>query len=78
MSCISVLLSFIEITCPSLTDPIQGHVTTTSGGKIGSRAEYTCNKGYLLQGEPVRICNEEGYWTGEEPYCTPIEGIYDI
>ena len=35
----------------------------------GKNVTYKCNKGYRLRGPLVRICNEIGNWTEEEPTC---------
>ena len=35
----------------------------------GKNVTYGCNKGYWLRGPFVRVCNEIGNWTEEEPTC---------
>ena len=35
----------------------------------GRNVTYRCNKGYWLRGPFVRLCNEIGNWTEEEPTC---------
>ena len=35
----------------------------------GKNVTYRCNKGYRLRGPFVRVCNEIGNWTKEEPTC---------
>ena len=35
----------------------------------GKNVTYKCNKGYRLRGPLVRVCNETGNWTMEEPTC---------
>ena len=35
----------------------------------GKNVTYKCNKGYRLRGPLVRVCNEIGNWTEEEPTC---------
>ncbi|KAL9963127.1 hypothetical protein ACROYT_G032302 [Oculina patagonica] len=37
----------------------------------GKNVTYQCNEGYKLQGPSVKVCNETGEWTGEEPTCEP-------
>ena len=34
-----------------------------------SKAFYTCNKGYELEGSSVMTCGEDGTWLGTEPSC---------
>jgi len=35
----------------------------------GKNVTYRCNKGYWLRGPFVRVCNEIGNWTEDEPIC---------
>lgn len=60
--------------CPALKDPFNGHVTVTKQ-TIGSLADYTCQRGYIIHGETSRICQDDGKWTGQTPFCGPLEGI---
>ena len=41
------------------------------GNKLweGKNVTYKCNKGYWLRGPFVRLCNEIGNWTEDEPTC---------
>ena len=45
-----------------------GAVNVTSR-TVGSRATYTCNDGYRLQGDKQRECQRNGQWSGQEPVC---------
>jgi CUB/sushi domain-containing protein len=47
------------VLCPMLAIPDNGHVVT-NGQIFRSVATYTCNAGYTLIGEDVRICQSEG------------------
>ena len=46
---------------------------TVNTRTVGSLATYTCNNGYNLTGENLRICVPDngviGQWTQEEPTC---------
>ena len=35
----------------------------------GSLALYECFSGYALQGNEERICQEDGQWSGTQPFC---------
>ena len=35
----------------------------------GKNVTYRCNKGYWIRGPFVRVCNDIGNWTEEEPTC---------
>ena len=56
------------VLCPVLGDIANGAVTVTSR-TVGSRATYTCNDGYRLQGDRQRECQRNGQWSGQEPVC---------
>lgn len=30
---------------------------------------YFCNKGFILEGDAFRTCQENGEWSGEDPVC---------
>ena len=36
---------------------------------IGAVATYQCKEGYLLVGNPQRICQSNGHWNGSIPEC---------
>jgi len=38
----------------------------------GSRITYTCKTGYNLVGDAVRMCMDDGRWTGSMPVCQEI------
>lgn len=59
----------IVINCGPLSNPANGNVdfiTTT----FASRANYSCNFGYKLNGPLFRFCTDVGTWSGENPNCT--------
>lgn len=65
------------IECNVLKNPINGHVTV---GKriVGSIALYSCAVGFVLDGEDRRVCQSDGQWSGEEPFCDSLEGLLSI
>lgn len=54
--------------CGVLQDPKNG-IVKFAGTSVGSRATYTCNKGFTLMGQSSRICQSNGEWSGREPTC---------
>ena len=51
-----------------LTDPANGIVKFGSTN-VRATATYVCNKGFVLVGSAVRVCQQDGEWSGEEPIC---------
>ena len=74
--CLSVCLSIIKITfapyavvdCGELDDPDNGQVSLDET-TFESIATYTCDPGFILTGNTVRICQENGNWSDSEPTC---------
>lgn len=58
------------VTChrPSIYN---GNVTYSSLA-YGSRANYSCNKGYAVKGQTIRICDRRGHWSGVAPQCCKL------
>ena len=56
------------VTCDKLRDPRNGDVDLT-GITVGSRAKYSCDRGFDLKGDQVRKCQSNGQWSGSEPIC---------
>ena len=54
--------------CGDLDDPENGQVSLT-GTTFGSKATYTCNKGFELVGSSMRMCLANAQWMGEAPTC---------
>lgn len=54
--------------CLELTSPDSGRVVFT-GTTPGSIATYSCMPGYVLVGDKIRTCQENGEWTGIAPFC---------
>ena len=61
-------LLFTVVDCGNLANPRNGKVDLT-GTTFGSRADYTCNRGYMLDGPQSRSCRADGAWSGREPKC---------
>ena len=51
-----------------LPDPENGAVTVVDNIP-GSTADYSCDPGYILEGDSQRTCQEIGEWSGTAPTC---------
>ena len=54
--------------CPNLQDPANG-IVTLSGTTFSSTAFYECDAGFVLVGDELRVCQNSGEWTGDDPEC---------
>ncbi|KAK6327208.1 hypothetical protein J4Q44_G00028530 [Coregonus suidteri] len=41
------------------------------GFKVGSKVEFQCQQGHLLQGSTTRLCLSDLTWSGSQPTCIP-------
>jgi len=41
-------------------------------------AQYSCQDGFVLVGDQVRVCQEDGNWTGMEPSCLAGEILIHV
>ena len=56
------------VVCPPLFSPANGQVFFSSTVE-GSVATYSCDSGFVINGEVTRTCGEDGTWSGEAPTC---------
>ena len=56
------------VDCGALQDPKNGMVTV-SDTVFNSMATYSCNTGYSLMGDAMRMCQSSGLWSGSETAC---------
>lgn len=58
--------------CPNL-EPIQNGFFRYSEDDENLHVMYECEKGYALEGNEKRTCNNAGIWTGSKPLCKKIK-----
>ena len=57
----------VTIVCEPLLPPADGTIITSSDSKT---VTYSCNSGYTLNGDAVRVCRMDGTaWNGTDPTC---------
>ena len=57
------------VDCGDPGTPTNGQ-RTLSGTTYNAGVFYTCNEGYTLQGQQIRICRSTGLWSERLPVCT--------
>ena len=57
--------------CGPLSAPDDGQVSFEPDGTtvFRSRAVYSCNTGFTLDGDKTRVCREDETWSGSAPTC---------
>ncbi len=65
--------NIIIAACPDLTALINGmigyDIGITGPRLVGTMATYTCNTGYTLTQDSVRVCQNDRTWSGSTPTC---------
>ena len=74
-----MLFSPTAIECPPLLAITNGTISyspdVTPDYDLGTNATYTCEAGFYLEGNEVRVCMDDdgmdaiGVWSGQEPSC---------
>ncbi|CBY06819.1 unnamed protein product [Oikopleura dioica] len=57
------------VQCRPLASPENAFVACSSGNDYNSRCRYVCTVGFELVGSDNRVCQSNGRWTGDRPYC---------
>lgn len=59
----------LGVTCPAmLNDPDNGTVTIQSN-RFEGEAVYSCELGFMIDGNDIRVCGANGMWSGSDPSC---------
>ncbi|KAL7046572.1 hypothetical protein ACKWTF_002641 [Chironomus riparius] len=59
--------------CPTMSEPSLPLSLRLEGIKLGQRAIYRCQMGYILQGNANLTCLASGNWSSPPPSCIPIQ-----
>ena len=84
-------MAVLDVRCVSLNSPANGMVKYIGGKPVnnsvleGTNATFTCNQGYVLNGNQTLQCSEvtapnifDGQWTSTEPSCAGMRQIGTI
>ncbi|XP_067093259.1 CUB and sushi domain-containing protein 3-like [Osmerus mordax] len=55
--------------CENPGTPENGSMNISLGFKVGSKVEFLCQQGHLLQGSTTRLCMPDLTWSGSQPKC---------
>ncbi|GFR32918.1 CUB and sushi domain-containing protein 1 [Trichonephila clavata] len=59
------------IECEPPLAPNNGRVLDTGRYLTGDFLQFTCNAGFVIVGESITVCNDQGEWTFPPPICKP-------
>lgn len=52
-----------------MTEPQNGYVNTSQGSIYSAKTIFSCKEDYLLVGEEMSVCEEDGKWSNKPPTC---------
>jgi len=55
--------------CESPKPLLNGRYELSPFNTFGAKLRYTCDDGFTLIGLAERVCQGDGYWSGEAPLC---------
>ena len=58
-----------------LSNPDNGMVTLINGTLEGAVARYTCEPGFELIGDNLRVCGNNATWLGPLPMCSGKQNV---
>ncbi|CAH0550197.1 unnamed protein product [Brassicogethes aeneus] len=58
-----------KVTCDLPTPPDNGYIQGTGPYKAGDVIQFNCNPDYMMEGQPIIACQENGRWSGKLPKC---------
>ena len=65
---LSLSLSSVVVTCDLLPIPTNGR-RSSSQRNYNVTVDFSCNTGYILNGNSSRTCQSTGQWSGTQPTC---------
>ncbi|GAB6024202.1 hypothetical protein CHUAL_008903 [Chamberlinius hualienensis] len=58
-----------EVRCTPPAVPENGYTQNSGIHKAGDVVQYSCNQGYMMEGQAIIVCQENGRWSGAIPKC---------
>ena len=67
---LNINLLFTEIQCPYLRPPEHGYfIRNVCNNVVNAACGIMCEPGFTLKGSSIRLCTENGTWTGGDSKC---------
>lgn len=70
------LFSYTEVQCESPGAPINGYAQGSPPYRAGDVIQFNCNPEYMMQGQPIIACQDNGRWSGGLPKCKNFSDSY--
>jgi len=75
-----IILIWIEVYCDAPPTPKHGYLQTDNIQRFrgGDIVQFTCDPGFMLEGNPIVICQENSRWSGPPPSCKTFSWKWKI
>ena len=50
-------------------ESIDWNLTGGSSYKAGEVVQFHCHRGFMVEGQPIAVCQDNGKWSGNFPKC---------
>lgn len=64
-----------EVQCDNPGSPDNGYMQGTEPFKAGDVVQFNCNNEFMMEGQPIIACQDNGRWSGPLPKCKPTSKI---
>ncbi|XP_049790095.1 sushi, von Willebrand factor type A, EGF and pentraxin domain-containing protein 1-like [Schistocerca nitens] len=58
-----------EVQCDTPPTPENGYIQGSGPYKAGDVVQFNCNPEFMMEGQPIIACQENGRWSGSVPKC---------
>lgn len=66
---------YLEVQCDNPGVIENGYMQGTGPFKAGDVVQFNCNAEYMMEGQPIMVCQENGKWSGPLPKCTYFHAV---
>lgn len=66
---VTVSTNFIEVQCDNPGTPDNGYMQGSGPFKAGDVIQFNCNSDFMMEGQPIIACQDNGRWSGPLPKC---------
>lgn len=68
-SVLPLRITDLEVQCENPGAPLNGYAQGSTPYRAGDVVQFNCNPEYMMQGQPIIACQDNGRWSGGLPKC---------
>lgn len=66
--CIAIFIRLVAKYCQEIQAPFFGKIDC-EGFTVGKKCSFSCNEGYHIDNDVIRVCQSHGKWSNNQPKC---------